>query len=120
MRALNGRATRVLVGAVGIAAAFATGCAPKQVIPIHVEPGPVVLYLNGEAQKETPESLKLKANRDHTLFFRREGYRPAMVVLETTKVEGKSVLRPERVDLELERLRASSRPGLSLTVEDEE
>jgi hypothetical protein len=112
--------SRLYAVALILIASIVTGCAPKQLVPLHVSPEPIVLYLNGEAQKELPENLKLKADRDYTLFFRKEGYRPAMVVLRTTQVEGKSVLIPEQVEVDLERLRAASRPGLSLTVEDDE
>lgn len=101
-------------------AAIAIGCAPTQVVLLNVEPKPVVLYLDGEAQKQLPESLELKSDRDHKLFFRKEGYQPELVVLVTKNVEGEPALVPDRVDVQLQRLRAESRPDLSLTIEDDE
>ena len=101
-----------------ITALLLLGCAPTQVIPIHVEPQPVSIYLDGEKLEQPESSLELKANRDHTLYFKRDGYKPKLVILRTGKIEGKDTLTPERVALELEAV-VVSRPGLQLEFEDE-
>ena len=95
------------------------GCAPTQVIPIRAEPQPILIYLNGEKLEEPKSSLELKANRNHTLYFKRDGYKSELVILRTQEIDGEDALRPERVDLELEAL-VESRPGLQLEFEDED
>lgn len=79
------------------------GCAPKQPIPLDLGPMPLVVYLDGERLEEIPEELVLRANRDHTLFVKREGYRPQLVILTTREVGGKARLHPESISLELKR-----------------
>ena len=101
-----------------IAALLLLGCAPTQVIPIHVEPQPVAIYLNGEQLEEPGTRLELKANRDHTLYFKRDGYQSKLVILRTGEIDGEDRLTPERVDLELDAV-ARSRPGLQLEFEEE-
>ena len=77
------------------------GCAPKQVIPLDVTPAPSEVYLD-KAPLEAPASqLELRADRDHTLFFKRSGYRSELVVLETREIDGKKRLVPARVELRL-------------------
>lgn len=85
-----------------LAAALLVACAPKQMIPLDVSPQPVSLYVDGEELEETPDSLELHADRDHTLFFKREGYRSQMVVLRTEKVDDKDRLVPADVKLVLQ------------------
>ncbi|MEE3330228.1 MAG: hypothetical protein VX246_05110 [Myxococcota bacterium] len=79
------------------------GCAPKQRIPLDVGPGPVLVFIDGELVLETPEEVELRADRDHKVFVKREGYTPQMVVLETSELDGRDRLQPARVDVRLER-----------------
>lgn len=79
------------------------GCAPKQRIPLDVGPGPVLVFIDGELVPETPEAVELRADRDHKVFVKREGYTPQLVVLETSERDGRDRLLPARVDVRLER-----------------
>jgi hypothetical protein len=105
-----GRVGRRRVGApivLGMGALFLAlllaplGCAPKQLIPLDVSPAPSQVFLDKEPLEEPPSQLELRAARDHTLFFKRAGYRSELVVLETRKIDGKERLVPERVELRL-------------------
>jgi hypothetical protein len=77
------------------------GFAPKQLIPLYVSPAPSQVFLDKEPLEESPSQLELRADRDHTLFFKRAGYRSELVVLETREIDGKERLVPERVELRL-------------------
>jgi len=88
---------------------MALGCAPKQLIPLDVSPAPSQVYLDKEPLEESPSELELRADRDHTLFFKREGYRSELVVLETREIDGKERLVPDRVELRLRPLRSGTR-----------
>lgn len=77
-------------------------CAPKQRIPLDVGPGPVLVFIDGELVLETPEEVELRADRDHKVFVKREGYTPQLVVLETSELEGRDRLVPARVDVRLQ------------------
>lgn len=94
-----------------------SGCAPKQPIPLDLAPAPLVVYLDGERLDEIPEELILRANRDHTVFVKRDGYRPQLVILTTGEVEGEAVLTPDSISLELKRITDTAK---ALTVELEE
>jgi hypothetical protein len=82
--------------------ALLPGCAPKQQIPLVVSPQPVTVYLDREELEEVPEVLELEADRDHTLFFKRPGYRSQLIVLTTTEVDGKPRLEPADIRVELQ------------------
>ena len=94
------------------------GCAPTQMIGLDVGPEPLVVYVDGEPMKELPPSLELTANRDHTLFFQREGYRSQLIIVRTSEREGEDRLEPERVELRLKRL-ADTAPSVSVEIEEE-
>ena len=46
-------------------------------------PEEVKIYVDGRLLDEIPEELTLRADEDHTLYFKGEGYRPELVVLRT-------------------------------------
>jgi hypothetical protein len=92
-------------------------CASTQHIELVVGPDPVVLFVDGEALDVVPKTLELRANRDHTLFFQREGYRSQLVIVRTSEVDGEPRLTPEAVAIELRR-EASTSP--SITIEADE
>jgi hypothetical protein len=89
---------------VSVVACFLLGtlaCAPKQRVPLDVVPAATSVYLDGEQLEEMPRELKLRSDRDHTLFFKSEGHRSALVVLRSRRREGKPRLEPARVRLRL-------------------
>ena len=88
--------------ALASALAFAlAGCAPMQVVPVDVGPGPVELYVDGERAEAVPARLELRADRDHKIFVKRDGFRPELVVLESRTVEGREQLVPGEVRVQL-------------------
>ena len=90
---------------------FATnlGCAPMQRIPLDVQPAAATLFLDGQALETVPEELALRSDRDHKLYFKHEGYHPALIVLITRDEAGEPTLDPPAVRLELEPLRLLGR-----------
>lgn len=92
---------RVGTGGRRIAAAWGAGigiaslgCASQQTIPVRCVPETVTVYVDGEALDEVPDSLTLRADQHHVLFFRGAGYRPEMVLLESEERDGRLVLSP--------------------------
>ena len=78
--------------ACGIAA-----CAPKQTIPLECIPREAVLYVDGERLDELPPELDLRSDRPHTIFLKGPGIEPALVVLSSEEVAGRSMLSPASV-----------------------
>jgi len=99
-------------------AVAALGCAPLQRVPLDVDPSGVQLYLDGAPVEGEPRELELRADRDHKLFFKRDGHRPVLVVLRSTvDRDGKPRLEPSAVQLRLIPIDTS---GRQLVIESEE
>ena len=90
------------------------GCAPKQRVPLDVNPATVSIYLDGEALEEIPQELTLRSDRDHKLFFKSHGHRSALVVLRSVQGENEARLEPAAIRLRLVPLDPSRRE-LSVT-----
>jgi len=104
-------------GAVLAASVFlALGCAPLQVVPLEVEPAPGSLHVDGQEVVPVPRTLELRADRDHKLYFKRDGYRPELIVLRSLEDESGPHLVPARVQA---RLRPLAGGGRDLTIETE-
>ena len=84
-----------------LAALFAVSCAPKQKIPLDCVPKDITIYVDKKPLDSVPDEIDLRADRPHTLFFRGEGYEPAMVVLESVDGERGPTLSPSNVCVEL-------------------
>lgn len=93
-----------------------TGCTATQMVGLDVGPEPLILFVDGERMDQVPPELELTANRDHTLFFQREGYLSQLIVVKTTELGGKAHLEPERVKLRLRRDTATA-PEVSVEIE---
>ncbi len=76
-------------------------CAHKQTIPLDCVPKDVTIYVDKKALDQVPEELELRVDEPHTLYFKREGYEPAMVVLEPKENETGPGLAPADVCVEL-------------------
>ena len=113
----RGRRGRFVAPLVCTAVAFALGCAPTQWIAISAGPEPVVVFVDGKRVEPVPETLELKATRDHTLFFQREGYQSQLVVVRTRDLDGAPQLEPARVDVRLKRV-VTSGPSITVEVDD--
>jgi hypothetical protein len=79
----------------------AVACAPKQRVPIDVTPLSTAVYLDGQQLEAMPRELKLRSDRDHTLFFKSDGHRSELIVLRSDASEGKPRLDPAGVRLRL-------------------
>ncbi len=77
-------------------------CAPKQKIQLDCVPQEVTIYVDKEPLPEVPDSIDLRADRSHVLFFKGGGYQPAMVVLDSEQGADGPVLSPRDVCLELD------------------
>ena len=70
----------------------------------------------GALLEAVPPELELKATRDHTLFFKRDGYRSQLIVIRTREHDGEPRLKPAEVELRLRRI-AVSQPEISVEVD---
>ena len=114
-----GRVGPAAVGVCVLSVALA-GCAPTQMIGLSVSPEPAVLFVDGKRLDELPESVELTANKDHTLFLQREGYRSQLIIVRTAEREdGEDFLSPERVEVSLKR-EATSAPGITVEIDEAE
>lgn len=78
----------------------ALGCAAKQPVVIDCVPEEVVIYVDGERIDGVPESIALRRDRPHTLFFKGPGIEPELVVVNSTEIDGRTVLDPGQLCVE--------------------
>jgi hypothetical protein len=78
-----------------------SGCVPKQRVPLMLGGGDHEVFVNGERVDEVTSDLRLRADRDHTVFIRRPGYKPELVVLRSEGESGEETLNPSRIELQL-------------------
>jgi hypothetical protein len=96
-------------------AAVALGCAAKQRVALDCVPHEVEVYVDGRKLDGTPESIELRKDRAHTVFFKGGGYRPHMVVLNSEEVDGQPRLSP--ADICTETVFVETQPELQIEVE---
>ncbi len=83
-------------------AALAFGCAAKQAVSLHCVTEEVVVYVDGRLLEEHPDALELSVDEPHKLYFKRPGYEPQLIVLETRPSDdGRAELTPADVCVEL-------------------
>ncbi|MBW2387609.1 MAG: hypothetical protein JRG89_04160 [Deltaproteobacteria bacterium] len=104
------RAGLIRISWIASALAVFFGCAPTQ-------PEPIVVFVDGEPLQELPPSVELTADRDHTLFFQREGYRSQLIIVRTVQREGEDRLEPEHVELRLKRV-TDTAPSVTVELEE--
>ncbi|MFP8873297.1 MAG: hypothetical protein VCB42_01910 [Myxococcota bacterium] len=93
-------------------------CAPRQQIPLVVDPPEAELYVDGEVVEEPPEFLDLRSDRDHTIFVKSPGHRAELVVLRSVQhPEEVPELNPDSVRVRLELLDPT---GRDLLIEEAE
>jgi hypothetical protein len=80
-----------------------SGCTPKQSVPLLLGSGEHEIFVDGERVDGRPRDLRLRADRDHTVFIKRSGYKPELVVLRSEGESGKESLVPGAIELDLER-----------------
>jgi hypothetical protein len=93
-------------------------CAPKQRVPIDVTPLSTSIYLDGQQLEAMPRELKLRSDRDHTLFFKSDGHRSELIVLRSDASDGKPRLEPAGVRLRLSPLDPTGRELIIESGED--
>jgi PEGA domain-containing protein len=65
-----------------LAALCAAGCAHYQSVGVESDPAGADIYLDGELVGKTPMEVDVGRDAAHTLYLKREGYRPELVLLE--------------------------------------
>ena len=81
----------------GIALAL-SACGHYQTIGIETDPPGAQVYLDGNPVAKTPTSLQVGRDRAHTIYLKREGYKPELVVLDRhTATDGIDYLTPADV-----------------------
>jgi hypothetical protein len=80
-----------------------SGCRPRQSVPLLLGSGEHEIFVDGERLEGRPKDLSLRSDRDHTVFIKRSGYKPELIVLRSQGESGKEALVPGRIELELER-----------------
>ena len=112
----NGGVRAPVLALLFAASALQFGCVTRQRVPLDVGPGPVLLFVDGELATEIPEELELRADRDHKIFVKRDGYTPELVVLESRELDGRDRLEPPRIEIRLKRKRGDR----DVRIEDDE
>jgi hypothetical protein len=119
----NGRAGWRQGGVLTIALSALVGCAPMQPIRLDVAPERVSVFVDGEIAEPQLSSeagvrqIALRSDVSHVLYFKRDGYQPARVVVESRSVDGEPRLAPELVIVRLDPLTSIKR---ALSVELDE
>jgi hypothetical protein len=97
-----------------VLASSGLACAAYQNVGVESDPPGAQIYLDGQPAGQTPTTLEVGRDKDHTVFLKRQGYKPELVVLEKHEAsDGIDFLTPADVvrrmspgpsdDLELER-----------------
>jgi hypothetical protein len=76
-------------------------CAHKQTIQLDCVPKDVTIYLDRVPLDSVPDSIDLRTDRPHVLFFKGEGYEPMMVVLDTEETADGPALSPRDLCFDL-------------------
>ena len=81
----------------GIALAL-SACGHYQTIGVETDPPGAQVYLDGNPVAKTPATLQVGRDRAHTIYLKREGYKPELVVLDRhTATDGIDYLTPADV-----------------------
>ena len=100
-RPVNLVGASVRAGAVLLLVLGAGACAPKQKIHLDCVPQDVTIYVDRDPLPGVPDSIDLRADRSHVLFFKGSGYKPAMVVLDSEEGADGPALSPPDICVEL-------------------
>lgn len=105
-------------GAVVAGVATWVGCASTQTVDLRCVPNEVTVYVDGRELEETPESIELRRDEAHKIYFKGGPYEPQMVVLESSEQDGESRLEP--ADLCTETTFVKMRPEVEVHVDPED
>lgn len=59
-----------------------------------------MIYVDGERIDGVPKSIALRRDRPHTLFFKGPGIEPELIVVNSTRVDGRAALEPAELCVE--------------------
>jgi hypothetical protein len=91
-------------------------CAHKQTIRLDCVPKDVTIFLDKVPLDRVPDSIDLRTDEPHVLFFKGEAYEPTMVVLEIEETADGPALSPRDLCLEFNLARRNRE--LELEIED--
>jgi hypothetical protein len=111
---MGGSVSKISIWVVAVAAA-ALGCASKQRVSLDCVPHEVEVYVDGRKLDRGSESIELRKDRAHTVYFKGGGYRPHMVVLDSEEVDGEKQLSP--ADVCTEAVFVETQPEVQIEVE---
>jgi PEGA domain len=75
-----------------------TACGHYQMIGVESDPSGAQIYLDGTPVAKTPATLQVGRDRAHTIYLKREGYKPELVVIDRhTATDGIDYLTPADV-----------------------
>ena len=75
-----------------------SGCAAYQNVAIESDPPGAEIFLDGHSVGQTPQSLRVGRDTDHTVYLKKEGFRPELIVLEKHEAnDGVDYLTPADV-----------------------
>ena len=97
-------------GAILLLLLVSGACAPKQKIQLDCIPKQVTIYVDKEPLPSVPDSIDLRADQPHILFFKGGGYESAMVVLDSEETADGPALTPRDVCLELDLIERKDHP----------
>jgi len=106
----------IRVCAIALLLLLVGACAHTQSYQLDCVPRDVTIYLDKVPLDRIPDTLDLRTDQPHVLFFRGEGYEPTMVVLDTEETADGPALSPRDLCLELN-IKKRTR-GLEIEVED--
>jgi hypothetical protein len=108
--------TSIRACAIAFALLATGGCAHTQAYPLDCVPRGVTVYLDKAALDRVPDSIDLRTDRPHVLFFKGEGYESMMVVLEPEETADGPALSPRDVCSEFNLVKRSRK--LEIEVEE--
>ena len=82
-----------------------SGCAPRQAVPLMLGlmTDGAEIFVDGERLDGLPKEIELRADIDHTVFVKRDGYLPELIVLRSQGEAGSERLEPSSIDLKMTR-----------------
>lgn len=88
-------------GLVLSALASCATCAPVQRVPIDSAPRDSSVFVDGDPVGTAPVEVELRADRDHSVFIKRDGYRPELIILRSQVRDSRPRLEPGDVRVRL-------------------
>lgn len=94
-------AASIRICGIALALLAVGACAHKQTIRLDCVPKDITIYLDKVPLDRVPDSIDLRTDQPHVLFFKGEGYEPTMVVLDIDEAADEPALSPRDLCFEL-------------------